>query len=147
MGSYKECQHRSRARLEEALYPTRASRLCTKLAIDVVDMLNSEGLSKLVIVRDDFSGWPEARALRNADAKSVAKFIWEEVITRHRLFNRLLIDRGSEFKREVIAILNTYDIKRIQVSAYHAPGNRMIKRGHQSIKEALLALTSGGKGK
>jgi hypothetical protein len=38
-------------------------------------MPNSKGFSKLVIVRDDFSGWPEARALRNANAKSVAKFI------------------------------------------------------------------------
>ena len=95
------------------MYPTRASRLFTKLAINVVYIPNSKGFSKLVIVRDDFSGWPEARALRNADAKSVAKFIWEEVITRHGLFDRLLVDGGSEFKREVIAILNTYDIKRI----------------------------------
>ena len=57
------------------MFPTRASRLFTKLGIDVVHMPNSEGFSRLVVIRDDFSGWAEARALRNADAKSVAKFI------------------------------------------------------------------------
>jgi len=56
VGSCKECQHRSRTRLEEAMFPTRASRLFTKLGIDVVHMPNSEGFSRLVVIRDDFSG-------------------------------------------------------------------------------------------
>jgi hypothetical protein len=69
------------------------------------------------------------------------------VITRHRLFDRLLIDRGSKFKREVIRILNTYDIKRIQILAYYSLANRIIKVGHKVFKEALITLTNGGKGK
>ena len=69
------------------------------------------------------------------------------MITRHRLFDRLLVDRGSEFKREVIRILNTYDIKRIRISVYHSPANRMIEVGHKAFKEALMTLTNGGKGK
>ena len=69
------------------------------------------------------------------------------MITRHRLFDRLLIDRGSEFKREVIRILNTYDIKRIRILAYHSPANGMIEVGHKAFKEALMTLTNGGKGK
>jgi len=69
------------------------------------------------------------------------------VITRHRLFDRLLVDRGSEFKREVIRILNTYDIKRIQILAYYSLANKMIKVGHKAFKEALMTLTNGGKGK
>jgi hypothetical protein len=69
------------------------------------------------------------------------------VITRHRLFNRLLVDRGSKFKREVIRILNTYDIKRIRISAYYSLANGMIKVRHKAFKEALMTLTNGGKGK
>jgi hypothetical protein len=69
------------------------------------------------------------------------------VITRHRLFNRLLIDKGSKFKREVICILNTYDIKRIRILAYYSLANRIIKVGHKVFKEALMTLTNSGKGK
>ena len=69
------------------------------------------------------------------------------MITRHRLFDRLLVDRGSEFKREVICILNTYNIKRIQILVYYSLVNRMIKVGHKAFKEALMTLTNGGKGK
>jgi hypothetical protein len=69
------------------------------------------------------------------------------VITRHRLFNRLLIDKGSKFKREVIYILNTYDIKRIRILAYYSLANRIIKVGHKAFKEALITLTNSRKGK
>jgi hypothetical protein len=69
------------------------------------------------------------------------------VITRHRLFNRLLVDRGSKFKREVICILNTYDIKRIQILVYYSLVNRIIKVRHKAFKEALITLTNSGKGK
>jgi hypothetical protein len=69
------------------------------------------------------------------------------VITRHRLFNRLLIDKGSKFKREVIYILNTYNIKRIRILVYYSLANRIIKVGHKAFKEALITLTNSGKGK
>jgi hypothetical protein len=67
------------------------------------------------------------------------------VITRHRLFNRLLIDRGSKFKREVICILNTYNIKRIRILVYYSLANKIIKVRHKAFKEALITLTNSGK--
>ncbi len=80
MASYKECQFKSKTRLEEALFPTRASQLFTNLAIDVVYLLNTEGYTGLVICRDKLSGWPKARALCTVNAKAIIDFIWQEVI-------------------------------------------------------------------
>jgi hypothetical protein len=140
----KECQHRAKYRAEEALFPTKASGLFRKICIDVVSMPQSEGKSKLVVARDDLSGWVEAKAYGKVTAKIIAQFIWDEIICRHGLFDRLVVDGGGEFKGEVIRILNTYDIKRIQVSAYHAQANGMIEGGHKAIVAALITLTDGG---
>jgi hypothetical protein len=66
-----------------------------------------------VVAWDDLSRWVEAKAYGKVTAKIIAQFIWDEIICRYSLFDRLVIDRGREFKGEVIRILNTYDIKRI----------------------------------
>jgi hypothetical protein len=126
------------------LFPIIASGLFRKICIDVVSMPQSKGKSKLVVARDDLSRWVEAKAYGKVTAKIIAQFIWDEIICRYRLFDRLVIDRGREFKGEVIRILNTYDIKRIQVSAYHAQANGMIEGSHKAIVAALITLTDGG---
>ncbi len=143
----KTCQHRTKKRQEEALRPGRAVPLFHRIGIDIVWLPDSEGFKCLVVARDDFSNWPEAKPLRGAKAKHVAKFIWEDVITRHGLFGTLMIDGGSEFRGEVVELLNKYDINRIKISAYNSKGNGMIERGHQAFINALIALTIGGKKK
>ena len=52
----------------------------------------------------------------------------------------MVLDRGGEFKAEVIDLLNKWGVERIQISAYHAPANGMIERGHRPIKDALSKL-------
>jgi len=147
VASCKECQFKSKTRLEEALFPTRASQLFTNLAIDVVYPPNAEGYTGLVICRDKLSGWPEARALRTVNAKAIADFIWQEVICRHGIFGRLTVDGGAEFKKEVIEILRRYGVRRVQISAYNAQANGKIEGGHKPILNALMTLTEGGKTK
>src|SRR6266542_4273798 len=43
----------------------------------------SRGNKYIVVAIDYFTKYPEARALTNANAKSVAKFIYEDIICRH----------------------------------------------------------------
>ena len=138
--SCSECQFRSTQREEEALYPTASNGLMEKWAIDITYMPSRRGKQYLIVARDDMSGWVEARAVLNKEAKTVALFIWEDVICRHGVFWRMVLDGGGEFKGEVIDLLNRWGVDRVQVSAYHAPGNGMIERGHQPLKNALSKL-------
>ena len=125
------CQRRDSKRMKKPLYPTWVNVLWKKVAIDVVHMPMCRGKSYVVVARDDFSGWVEARALGNATSAHVAKFIWEDVICRHGCFGRLIVDGGPENKDLVIELTKRYGIKRIVVSVYYAPANGMIERGHQ----------------
>jgi hypothetical protein len=136
----RECQFRSAQREEEPLYPTASNGLMEKWAVDITYMPGRRGKQYLIIARDDMSGWVEARAVANKEAKTVALFIWEDIICRHGVFWRMIVDGGGEFKSEVIDLLNKWGVDRIQVSAYHAPANGMIERGHQPLKNALSKL-------
>ena len=42
------------------------------------------------------------------------------------------------------ALTDRYGIHRVVVSAYHAPANGMIERGHKPIVDALAKMTDGG---
>ena len=100
----------------------------------------------LVVGQDDLSRWVEARALANATSIAVAKFIWEDIVCRHGCFGRLVVDRGLENKKHVIAFVKKYSIERVQISAYHQQANGMVERGHNPIVEALSRMTDGGVG-
>ena len=141
------CQLKERTRHEESLYPTRTSGMFHVLGIDIVKMPDCRGFTSLLLCRDDLSGWPEGKPMKNATAGEIAKFIWTEIICRHGIFGVLKVDGGSEFKGDVIKHLAELGVRRIQISAYNSKGNGGIERGHQQIVDGLLALTEGGKKK
>jgi len=115
-----------------------------KVGLDVVHLPRDNGKNFFVMARDDLSGWPEGRALAKADAASIAKFIWEDIVCRHGIFGKLVIDGGPENKAVVEEFTRRYGIKRVQISAYNSKGNGMIERGHKAIIEGLAKLTGGG---
>jgi hypothetical protein len=139
------CQKRDGTRQEEAMYPTWQSAMWMKVGLDVTYMPNDGGKKALVVAREDLSGWPEARALSHATAEEVADFIWEEIICRHGVFGRLVIDGGPENQGIAAAFVKKYGIERIQISAYNSKAAGMVERGHRSIAEALSRMGGGRK--
>ena len=98
----------------------------------------------MVVARSDLSGWVEARALITNDSKHVAAFLYEDLICRHGVFQRLIVDGGPENKLLVDELAKRYGIHRVVVSAYHPQGNGMVERGHKPIVDALSKMTGGG---
>ena len=144
--SCTECQLRSTARVEEPMFATWTNATWEKVGVDIVHMQPVQGKTYLVVARDDFSGWVEARPLARATSKAVAKFLWEDVVCRHGVFGRLIVDGGPENKGLVTEFARRYGIKRVMVSAYHPQANGMVERGHKPIVDALSKMSSGGLG-
>ena len=141
--SCEECQRRKRIRYEEPLHPTWSATVWEKVGIDVVFMPTSiEGYEYIVFARDDLSGWVEARALRRADSHSVATFIYEDLICRHGLPQRVVMDGGSENLGFTKTLLEKYRIKNVHISAYHPQSNGLVERGHGPVVNALSKYTS-----
>jgi len=51
-----------------------------------------DGYGYIVFARDDLSGWVEGKALKEATAKEVAKFIYQDVICRHGCPRKVVVD-------------------------------------------------------
>jgi hypothetical protein len=112
--------------------------------LDVVHIPQSNGKNYLVVAWEDLSWWPEARVLIKASSEVIAKFLWEEVVSRHSCFEKLVVDGEPENKDYLEAFVERYGINRVQILTYHPQANEMVKRGHQSIVEALARMTNGG---
>jgi hypothetical protein len=90
--------------------------------------------------------WPEAKALQTLDAKSVAKFIYENIVCRFACVPFITMDGGPEFKKEVLFLLSSlYHCTVIISTAYHPEGNAPVERGHQPIVDALYKCTGDAK--
>jgi len=133
----EECQRRARVRYEEPLHPTWSIIVWEKVGIDIVHMPESGGFKFIVFARDDLSGWVEGRAIRAANSRNVAKFIYEDVICRHGCPRRIVMDGGSENMSLTKDLLEHYRIRRTVVSAYHPQANGLVERGHDSIVNSL----------
>jgi len=101
-----------------------------------------DGFGFIVFARDDLSGWVEGRAIKVANAKEVAKFIYEDIICRHGCPRRVVLDRGSENLNMTKDLLEHYGIKRTVVSAFHPQANGLVERGHDSIINSLSKYCS-----
>ena len=83
----------------------------------------------------------KTRALSNFKIGTIAKFIWQDVISRHECFDIAILNEDSENKEVIKQLLQRYRVKIKIVSSYHSMINDMIERGHQSIVDALSKLT------
>ena len=104
----------------------------------------NQGKKYIVKARDDLSGWPEARALANADAASVAKFTYEKILMCHSCSMKIVVDGGPKNKEIMEVLLKKYKVKHIQISPYHAQANGMIKVGHRPIANMLSKMIKRG---
>jgi hypothetical protein len=81
-----------------------------------------------------------------ANSKQVAKFLWEDVICRYKIFKQLTVDGNPENKDVMEQLVIDYGIKRVVISAYNFKINGIIERGYSPIVNALAKITDGGKG-
>ena len=65
-------------------------------------------MNYLVVARDNFSGWPEARALYTATTTAVTRFLYKDIICRYGYFQRLVLNRGPKNKDLVEELTRRY---------------------------------------
>ena len=92
--SCTECQKRLKTRRKEPLHPIQVGRAFEQIGIDLVGPLSitTQNNRYIIVATDYLTKWPEARAVPDAGANTLAKFIFEEIICRHRTPKIILLD-------------------------------------------------------
>lgn len=136
-----DCQLRSSKRMVDMLTNTYSFAIWETVAIDVVYMPQCFGKKYLVVARDYLSGWPEARALSNNKSKTIAEFIYEDIICRWSTSRKLIVDRGPDFAKVVSYLAQNYKINRVQSSGHNPQAMGKIEGRHKPIVNALAKLS------
>jgi hypothetical protein len=93
------------------------------------------------MVIDHYSKWCEAKAVADHGAKTVARFLEDDVICRYGVPKFVLTDNGGEWAAEFDAMCKDYDIHHQHTSLQWPQCNGMAERLIKIIKHGITVLS------
>lgn len=118
------------------------SAVWSQLGIGLIGPLRetTSGNKNAIVVVDNFSKWPEAKAVPTKEAIHVADFLYE-LFMRHGIPEVLISDQGREFCNAVCDVLfEKTAIDHRMTSAYHPQTNGLTERLNQTPKDGICQL-------
>ncbi|XP_059827358.1 uncharacterized protein K02A2.6-like, partial [Hypanus sabinus] len=117
------------------------------LVIDYVDMLKTvRGKRYMLVVIDQFSRCVEAVPSKDQGAKTVVKFLTNEVIPRFGIPTEVSSDNGSAFIQKVVKlVLQALRIKQRFGCVYHPQSQGMVERINGTLKAKLNKICADTK--
>jgi hypothetical protein len=140
--SCKLCQMRKRSKQRPVslMQPIIVGHVFEQLAIDHVGKLpKSNGFQYIIVLTDTFSKYAVCKPVAKSNAKTVAKFLFEDIIcTFARIPQKLLSDCNQAFLGKVVIHLNILmGIKQLKTSGYRAQVNSITERYNGTLVECL----------
>src|SRR5438876_9077519 len=84
---------------------------------------------------------PEAKAVSDASTKTLAKFIFEDIVCRHEVSQVILSDNGKNFASEIVKILcKKFLIKHTFSSPYYTQTNGIVERLNKTLCNSLAKV-------
>ncbi len=137
------CQRRGNPKANNTLHLIEPKAPFQRIGIDIVGPLTitKKGNRYIVTAMDYFTKWPIAKAIKEATAKTVSKFIYEKIICEHGCPQVLQSDRGTHFVNRVIQDLSEkFRIKHRLSTPYHPQTNGLVERFNQTLCEKLARM-------
>jgi hypothetical protein len=139
------CQRRGRFKKNQLLHPIPVGDPFYQIGIDFVGPLplTPQGNKYIIVAMDYLTKWPEAKPVPNATAEQVANFLYEDIIGRHGCPSKILSDRGTHFKNQMIAkLMEKFQIDQRFSTPYHPQTNGMVERFNRTLCESLAKLSN-----
>ena len=138
------CQRRGKKGETGYLYPIKIEGPFERIGIDFVGPLErTKNENKYILVATDYlTKWPEAKAMREANANNVVDFIYREIICRHGCPKIILSDRGTHFRNQIVdGLCKRFEIKHKLSSPYHPQTNGLVERFNRTLCETLAKIS------
>ncbi len=90
---------------------------------------------------DYFTKWLIAKALKEATAKAVSRFIYQKIICEHGYPEILQSDQGMHFvNRVIVDLTEKFRIKHHLFLSYYFQTNGLVERFNQTLCKKLAKL-------
>ena len=131
----------------QPLHPTMPTEVFQKWGLDFIGPVNppAKGTkNRYIITATDYTTkWVEARALKDNTAKSTAKFLFEEIITKFGCPLEFVSDQGSHFINDTIKVLTQeFMILHRKSTTYYPQANGQAESTNKIIKDALAKMVN-----
>jgi hypothetical protein len=125
------CQKRREQIVRAPPVITHTPSIFQEVYLDTVEMTPASNKCKYVLHgRCGLSSWAEARAVQRETAKNIARWLFEDIITRWGCLQTMIIDNAPQYKGAVGWLRRLYGITGITISPYNSKANGRIERPH-----------------
>lgn len=138
-----ECQVRLLKKV--VIPPTVASPagLFRKVYMDMMLMPKSKGYRYIIHARCSLTSYPEWTMVKNENFKSIAKFIYENLLCRWGALEIMVSDNAPQYLQASEYLAEKYHIHHIKISPYNSRAQGPIERRHFDVWEALIKAADG----
>ena len=108
--------------------------------MDIVGILpETTSVNKYILTfQDDLSKFMTCVAIPDAEAGTVAKYFFEQIITRFNIPKVLVTDNGTNFTSKLFSeTCKMLGVKKVHISPYHPQANGSLERSHRPLVEYL----------
>ena len=104
---------------------------------------SQHGNKYIILAIDHFTKYVEAAATPSFDALTTAIFLFNNIICRYGMIEKLLSDQGVNFESNLIKQLcELLGTKKLHTSTYHAAGNGITERVNKNVKPNLAKFVN-----
>ena len=114
-----------------------------KIAVDILGELpmTENGNKYILVISDYFTKWIESFAMPNMEARTCAKILVQEVVSRLGIPNRIHTDQGRQFESNLFAeMCALLQIEKTRTTAYHPQSDGMVERFNRTLCAMLSAF-------
>lgn len=145
--SCKKCQmnKKNKRAIMPMMISSTSKKPFDKVFMDIVGPLptTTRGNKFILTFEDDLTRFMDCYPLPNAEAGTVAKVFYDEIISRYRIPKLLLTDRGSNFCSDLFKKTCKFlQISKLETTAYHPQTNGALERNHGPLIEYLRSFSN-----
>jgi hypothetical protein len=142
------CQKRQKLLVKIPPIVTHTPSIFQVLHADTMHMSpKSNGCGHIVHGRCGMTSWMEGRPVREENGKTIANWLFEDIICRWGCITEIVTDNGGPYKSAVGWLEQKYGIKGIKISSYNSKANGKIERPHWDVRQMLYKATDGNPSK
>ena len=136
--SCHNCQERRKALYQIPRIETFTPSLFQQVHMDTLHMTpKSQGCGYIVHGRCGLTSWAEGRGLKAENHKTIADWIFTDIICRWGCLQVIITDNGGPFTKAVGILKTKYGIHGIRILPFNSRANGKIEQPHWDIRQML----------